>query len=59
MKQDATTHHEEDKKKKELVELKNTADTIIYTVEKALRDAGDKVSADVKKSIDFNPLPRC
>ncbi|MEK7636700.1 MAG: molecular chaperone DnaK [Patescibacteria group bacterium] len=52
MKQDATTHHEEDKKKKELVELKNTADTIIYTVEKALRDAGDKVSADVKKSIE-------
>ncbi len=52
MKQDATKHHEEDKKKKELVELKNTADTILYTVEKALRDAGDKVPADVKKSIE-------
>ena len=52
MKQDAMKHHEEDKKKKDLVELKNTADTMMYTVEKALRDAGDKVPADVKKSIE-------
>lgn len=51
MKKDALAHAEEDKKRKELVEVKNTADTLIYTVEKALRDAGDKVSEDVKKSI--------
>ena len=51
MKQDAAAHQEEDRKKKEAVEVKNTADTMIYTVEKALRDAGDKVSEDIKKTI--------
>ncbi len=52
MKQDAAAHQEEDRKKKEMVEVRNTADTLVYTVEKALRDAGDKVPADVKKSIE-------
>ncbi len=41
MKKDAELHAEEDKKKKESVEAKNRADTLIYTAEKALRDAGD------------------
>lgn len=51
MKKDAAAHQEEDKKRKELVEAKNMADTLVYTVEKALRDAGEKVPEDIKKSI--------
>jgi molecular chaperone DnaK len=52
MKKDAEAHAEEDKKKKELIEAKNTADTLVYTTEKALRDAGDKITADEKKPVE-------
>src|SRR6202161_3722854 len=47
---DAETHAEEDKKFRELVGARNKADAAIHTVEKALKDAGDKVSDDQKKS---------
>lgn len=52
MKKDAEIHSAEDLKKKEMVELRNTADQIIYTSEKSLKDAGDKVPADIKTSIE-------
>lgn len=52
MKQEAEEHAEEDKKKKEIIEGRNIADHMIYTAEKALTDAGDKVPADVKESVD-------
>ena len=52
MQKDAETHAEEDKKKKEKVEIKNNADTLVYTTEKLLRDAGDKIKAEDKKSIE-------
>ena len=52
MKRDAETHAEEDRKKKEGIEVKNTADTLVYTTEKALRDAGDKVTPEIKKEIE-------
>ncbi len=52
MKRDAETHAQEDKKKKDLVETRNIADSMVYTTEKALRDAGDKVSTDEKKKIE-------
>jgi molecular chaperone DnaK len=52
MKKDAEVHAEEDKKKKEAIEAKNMADTLIYTTEKALRDAGDKITADEKKPVE-------
>ncbi|MFH1956205.1 MAG: molecular chaperone DnaK [Patescibacteria group bacterium] len=52
MKKDAEIHAEEDKKKKELIEIKNNADTLVYTAEKSLRDAGDKVPSDTKKQIE-------
>ncbi len=52
MKKDAEAHAEEDKKKKEAVETKNMADTLIFTTEKALREAGDKISADKKKPVE-------
>ncbi len=52
MRKDAEVHAEEDKKKKELIEAKNMADTLVYTTEKALRDAGDKITADEKKPVE-------
>jgi molecular chaperone DnaK len=52
MQADAELHAEEDKKKKETVDVKNTAEMIIYTAEKAVKDAGDKVPADVKTSVE-------
>jgi molecular chaperone DnaK len=52
MKNDAQVHSEEDHRKKEIVEVKNTADALVYTSEKSLRDAGDKVPQDIKKSIE-------
>ena len=51
MRKAAEMHEEEDKKRKDLIELKNTADTLVYTVEKTLRDAGDKIAEDLKKEI--------
>jgi molecular chaperone DnaK len=47
---DAEAHAEEDKKFRELVGARNKADATIHTVEKALKDAGDKVSDDEKKT---------
>ncbi|OGY43364.1 MAG: molecular chaperone DnaK [Candidatus Buchananbacteria bacterium RIFCSPHIGHO2_01_FULL_39_14] len=52
MKKEAEMHAGEDQKKKELTEAKNMADTLVYTSEKALRDAGDKVPAADKKEIE-------
>jgi molecular chaperone DnaK len=54
MTQEAQKYTEEDKKKKERVEARNTADTLCYTAEKALKDAGDKVPAETKKEIEDN-----
>ncbi len=51
MRKAAQMHEEEDKKRKDLIELKNTADTLVYTVEKTLRDAGDKIAEDLKQEI--------
>ncbi len=47
---DAEAHAEEDKKFRELVGARNKADAAIHTVEKALKDAGDKISDDEKKA---------
>jgi molecular chaperone DnaK len=54
MKQDAETHAEEDRKQKERIEAHNAADTLVYTAEKSLRDAGDAVSAEIKTAIEEN-----
>ncbi len=51
MQQDAEAHAEDDKKTKAMVEARNHADTLIYTAEKTLVDAGDKVSDDDKKPV--------
>ncbi len=52
MKKDAEVNAEEDKKKKETVEIRNTADTLVFTTEKAIKDAGDKLTADEKKPVE-------
>jgi len=52
MKKDAEMNAAEDAKKKEMVEAKNMAEQLIHTSEKSLKDAGDKVPADLRKSIE-------
>jgi molecular chaperone DnaK len=52
MKKEAELHAAEDKKKQELIESRNLADNLLYASEKALKDAGDKISADAKKEIE-------
>jgi molecular chaperone DnaK len=52
MKQDAEAHADEDKKKKEVIEVRNMADQLIYTAEKSLKDYGDKIGDDVKKEVE-------
>jgi len=52
MKTDAETHAGDDAKKKELIETRNVADQLIYTAEKALKDHGDKIPADVKNDVE-------
>jgi len=52
MKQEAETHSVEDRKKKELIEVRNQADTLIFSTEKALKDAGDKVKPEDKKEVE-------
>jgi molecular chaperone DnaK len=47
---DAEAHAEEDKKFRELVGARNKADATVHAVEKALAEAGDKISEDEKKS---------
>jgi molecular chaperone DnaK len=52
MRKDAEAHADEDRKRKELIEARNTADNTAYAAEKALREFGDKVPADVKSDIE-------
>jgi molecular chaperone DnaK len=52
MTKDAESHAEEDKKKREVVDLKNQADQLVYSTEKTLKEHGDKVSADVRGKIE-------
>ena len=51
MVRDAESHAEEDKKKKELAEVRNEADNMVYSVDKSLKEFGDKVSEDEKSKI--------
>lgn len=52
MQTDAEAHAEEDKKKKEQVEIKNHADTLVYTAEKSLKDAEGKIDEETKKGVE-------
>ena len=52
MKQDAETNAEADKKAKEEVDKLNTADSMVFSTEKQLKEYGDKLSADKKEAIE-------
>jgi len=49
---DAEAHAEEDRRKKEAAEARNEADTLIYTVEKTLKDLGDKVPEHERNKVN-------
>lgn len=51
MKKAAEEHKDTDQKLKELIEVRNQADNLIYTAEKSLKDAGDKVPEDLTKTV--------
>ena len=52
MVKEAEAHAEEDKRRKELVEARNQADAAIYSAEKALKEAENKISADLKQQVE-------
>ncbi len=52
MTKEAEEHASDDQGKKEKIEARNKADNMIYVAEKSLKDAGDKVSEDIKKEIE-------
>ena len=52
MRKDAETHAEDDRKRRDLIEARNNADNTAYAAEKALREFGDKVPADVKSEVE-------
>jgi molecular chaperone DnaK len=52
MKDEAEAHAEEDAKKKELADEKNTAEMMLFTAEKSLKEYGDKIPAENKTAIE-------
>jgi len=52
MRKEAEIHAQEDTKKKEEIEVKNSAESLVYMSEKAIKDAGDKVKPEDKKLIE-------
>ncbi|MDP8233994.1 MAG: molecular chaperone DnaK [Candidatus Saelkia tenebricola] len=49
---DSEAHSEEDKKKKELIEVRNEFDSVIYGTEKTLKEYGDKIQETEKKAVE-------
>lgn len=52
MRQDAEVHAEEDKLKKELIEVRNDADNMVYTAEKTIKDAGEKAKPEDVRAVE-------
>ena len=52
MVKDAEAHAAEDKKARDTIEAKNNGESVVYATEKALKDYGDKVSADERSRIE-------
>lgn len=52
MKKEAEEHADDDKKKKEQVEIKNQADTVVFTTEKLLKESGEKMKPEDKKELE-------
>ncbi|MDX2440452.1 MAG: molecular chaperone DnaK [Desulfobacterales bacterium] len=57
---DAELHAEDDKKKRELVDARNSADALIYSTEKSIKDLGDKVDSETKSKVEnaIEPLKK-
>jgi len=49
---DADKHSDEDRKRKEEVEVRNTADSLVYATEKTLKELGDKVPEETKTAVE-------
>ena len=49
---DAEMHADDDKKRKEIVEARNSADTLIYSTEKSIKELGDKVDDETKSKVE-------
>ncbi|MFZ9595204.1 MAG: molecular chaperone DnaK [Bdellovibrionia bacterium] len=52
MQKEAEAHREEDEKRKALVNARNTLDGLIYTIEKTVKENGEKIQADTKKQVE-------
>lgn len=52
MVKEAEAHAEEDRRRKELIDLRNQADGYIYTIEKGLKDYGDKIPSDKRQRVE-------
>lgn len=52
MKKDAEEHQAEDEKKRKFIEVRNSAEQLIYTAEKSLTDYKDKISSEIKSGIE-------
>ena len=52
MVKEAEANKETDKKKRESVDARNQADSLVFSTEKSLKEHGDKISAEEKKSIE-------
>ncbi len=52
MRKESEQYAEEDKRKKETIEVKNTAENLIYTGEKTLKEGGDKIKIELKKEVE-------
>ncbi len=52
MKVDAEQHAAEDKKRREMIEMKNQAENLVFATEKSLKEYGEKVSADIRGQVE-------
>ena len=52
MAKDADSHSEEDKKRREEIEARNQLDSMVYSVEKMLREHGDKISGSERGDVE-------
>ncbi len=52
MQKEAESHRAEDEQRKELVNARNTLDGLIYTIEKTLKEHGEKIAGDTKKQVE-------
>ena len=52
MKKEAAAHEVDDKKKREEIDMRNQADTLAYTAEKTIKDAGDKITKEKKEKVE-------